>query len=136
MDTNQLYDILTEVNKHGGATNTVAMTVFIITAIGGLITSLGLYVKAKAAHLASEDAKLTAAKTADDAKAAALKTSENIHEIKLIVNSERTVMTEKINSLMTEVERLKNDRAVTAQHMKLLTEEIDRLKSYLKQQGK
>jgi len=130
MDTNQLAQIIQEMTKQGGSANTIAMTVFIVTAIGGLITSLGLYVKAKAAHINSETAKEVALQTSNDAKAAAEKTTEAVNRIEISVNSERTAMITKLTGLTTEVERLKADRELLLHKMEKMAEEIAHLKSH------
>jgi len=129
MDTNQIQDLAVQMAKQGASSNALALAIAIFTSCGGLLTAIALWIKAKAAHIASEDAKQIAFKTSDDAKQAAYKTAEVIQRIEVSVNSERTAMIGKLSALTTEVEQLKADKLAMSQQMKILSEEIAHLKS-------
>jgi len=129
MDTNQLHQVIAEMTKQGGSANTFALLLAIFTSCGGLITAIALWIKAKAAHIASEDAKLIAFKTSDDAKTAALETTASVNRIEVSVNHERSAMIAKLTALTTEVEQLKAHRDVMLGQLKKLSEEIEHLKS-------
>ena len=129
MDTNQLNQIVNEISRQGGQSNTIALMLAVFTSCGGLITAIALWIKAKAAHLASEDAKAIAFKTSGDAKAAALETTASVNRIEVSVNHERSAMIEKLTSLTTEVEQLKADKMSMLAQLKKMGEEIEHLKS-------